>query len=175
MRCLLESVLVGLLIATPTLAHAQAVTTFDALALRLDLGDRAEVGLRNGAVISGRVVGLTSDAIQIESPAGRREVVANDVESVATRGDGLRNGTVYGFLGGAAFGALFASTFSGEFRGGDMMSGILIFGSLGAGLGVGFDALIDGTTVVYRAGRARASVVPILSPRTLGLGASISW
>ena len=36
-------------------------------------------------------------------------------------------------------------------------------------------ALIDGTTVVYRAGRARASVVPILSPRTLGLGASISW
>lgn len=43
---------------TPGVAYAQA-SNFEELALRLDLGDKAEVGLRDGSIVSGRVVGMT--------------------------------------------------------------------------------------------------------------------
>ncbi len=175
MRCGFGTLLMGIVIAVPGVVNAQPVATFDALALRLDPGDRAEVGLRDGAVLSGRVIALTREAIEIDSSAGRRRMAVADVEFVTTRGDSLTNGLAIGFLSGALLGGLAGASFSGEFRSGDMVGGALMFGAVGAALGLGFDALNQGTRTLYRADRPRAAVAPILTPRAMGLSASIRW
>lgn len=175
MRCALGTLLMGVVIALPGVVDAQPVATFDALALRLDLGDRADVGLRDGAVLSGRVIALTREAIEIDSSAGRRRMAVADVEFVTTRGDSLTNGLAIGFLSGAVLGGLAGASFSGEFRSGDMVGGALTFGAVGAALGLGLDALNQGTRTLYRADRPRASVAPVVTPRKVGVVAAVRW
>lgn len=175
MRHAIRALLLGLLVVTPGVASAQPVTQFDDLALRLSLGDRAEIGLRDGSRISGRVIELTRDAIEIASSAGKRRLAAEDVGLVEVRGDSLRNGAAIGFLSGAALGVLFAGGFSDHLTAGEAVGSACIVGGVGAGIGLGIDALVERTTVVYRADRPRASLAPIVTPRAVGLIGAIRW
>ncbi len=163
------------LLMPSTSATAQPVTTFEDLGLRVDLGDRAHISLPGGGRFSGRVVDLTRDAIEIESSAGRRRFVAAEVGRVEVSGDSLRNGAVIGLASGALFGGLFASGFSDHPSAGDVMVGAAIFGGIGAGIGLGIDALIRGNRLVYRAAPPRASLVPVITPRAVGLTAAFRW
>ncbi len=168
--------LMSVLLLTPsTSASAQPVTTFEDLGLRVDLGDQAHIGLPGGGRFSGRVVDLTRDAIEIESSAGRRRFAAAEVGRVEVSGDSLRNGAVIGFVSGALFGGLFASGFSDHLTAGEVVGSAAIFGGVGAGIGLGIDALIRGKTLVYRAAPPRASLVPVITPRAVGLTAAFRW
>jgi hypothetical protein len=55
-----------------------------------------------------------------------------------------------GLGAGAAFGVAAAHGFSDNPRASDAAQGALIFGAIGAGIGVGIDALVRGPRVVYR-------------------------
>lgn len=56
----------------------------------------------------------------------------------------------HAIIGGVLGGAV-ASAFSGEFRGGDLMQGVAIFGGVGLGLGLALDAAHVGRTTVFTA------------------------
>ena len=57
-----------------------------------------------------------------------------------------------------------------------MVGSTLVFGAIGAGIGVGVDALMHRERVIYRrdAGR-RTRVTPVVGPGIAGAMASISW
>lgn len=174
MRFAMMALMSVLLLTPSTSATAQPVTTFEDLALRIDLGDRAHIGLPGGGRFSGRVVDLTRDAIEIESSSGRRRFAAAEVGRVEVSGDSLRNGAVIGFVSGALFGGL-AATGLGNVKAGEVVVTGLLFGGVGAGIGLGIDALIRGNRLVYRAAPPRASLVPVITPRAVGLTAAFRW
>lgn len=78
--------------------------------------------------------------------------------------DSLVNGTVIGFAAGAALGIGFVHAVRDSDLGvGSYAYGALIFGGMGAGAGLGIDALFH-----------RSFRVTVRSPRTVALGASVS-
>lgn len=153
---------------------AQAVTEFADLPLRLNLGDEVTVDARDGDSFAGRVGRLTPDLIAVTGPDARERVfTATDVQRVRRRGDGLVNGVRIGAIVGGAVGAVLAGLFSGEFRAGDSVQGLLIFGAAGAGLGLAVDALHTGSTTVFRAPAASTRWWP--PRRGVAVGATVSW
>jgi hypothetical protein len=94
--------------------------------------------------------------------------------------DSLRNGALIGFAVGAVAGALVAVAIICEGAAVCAPGGALLWGGVGAGIGLGIDAARKGKQVlVYRApgasGGARLSIAPVITPRTKGVAVSYSF
>lgn len=135
-----------------TSAAAQPVATFADLPVRLNVGDRVSVEDRSGAVTSGRLERLTPEELAVAAETGTARVFpAARVRRVQRRGDSLGNGMSLGAIIGGALGGALGGAFSGEFRVGDFMQGAAIFGAVGLGVGLAFDAAHVGHTTVFTA------------------------
>ena len=116
---------------------------------------------------------LAAAEFEIAGDGHRTLFRSADVREVAVSGDSLVNGTLIGFGIGGALGLLLGG-FSGEYRAEDAMVGLLVFGGIGAGLGVGVDAMRRGERVVYR--RAPTTrVFPYPTRGGFGLAARVQW
>lgn len=133
-------------------AAAQPVATFADVARRVSIGDTVSVEERTGAVVTGRVERLSPEALAVIDDTGTARVFpAASVQRVQRRGDALGNGMRLGAIIGGAIGGALGGAFSGEFRAGDFMQGAAIFGAVGLGLGLAFDAAHAGRTTVFEA------------------------
>jgi hypothetical protein len=92
------------------------------------------------------------------------------------RRDSLLNGTVIGAAVGAALGIAFAhATRDSELEASQYAYGALIFGGLGAGVGLGVDALLDrGPGVVVNSPR-RIALNTRVSRKTAGVRVTMRW
>ena len=177
------AVLAAMLGAPAPAAAQEPVKSFDQLNTRLKVGDKVWVTDAQGRELQGKIHSLSSDALTLGTD-GARTFAARDVSAIRERPpDSLKNGALIGFGvgGGLALGACLSYA-EGSDDGGWCAALVGIYGALGAGLGVGIDALIPGKKrVAYRApgaagaAQARLSVAPVIMPRHRGVAVSFSF
>ena len=165
--------------ATPSLAQAQTATSFDRLWLLVNQGDRISVTDRNGRRLQGRLIDLSPTTLSLQMDDGRRELEEAEVSIIRrSRHDSLKNGAIIGSVSGAVLTAiLFADDWCWSCYPAVATCITAVFGAAGAGIGVGVDALVEGSQVVYRARRSarRLSVAPLLSRNRRGLSVSLGF
>ena len=175
-------ILVSALIGAPAPSVAQEpVREFAQLNTRLVPGDTVWVTDAQGREVKGRILSLGTDALALEG--GGRTYGPADVTTIQVRrADSLRNGALIGLGigGGLVLVACLANAESGD--AGWCVLGAAIYGGIGAGIGVGIDALIPGKKLVaYRApgsaglSHARLSVAPVVTPRAKGVAVSFAF
>jgi hypothetical protein len=153
-----------MLAASPAWAQERA-TSLDQLRVLVGAGDEITVTNRDGQTVKGRVLSLSPGTLSIAARNGDRTFSDNDINTVSRReGDSLANGAKIGFGIGAGFGFLAGLALAGEVR--DSAAFFIpvvagLYGGLGAGIGVGFDAMIEGDRVIYARAPGRFSVTPI--------------
>ena len=176
--------LVGSLMLAAALpcAAQEPVRDFSQLNTRLRPGDTIWVTDAQGREVKGTILSLAADELTLEGRSGR-SFGAPDVATIQVRrADSLRNGALIGLGvgGGLVLVACVANAESGD--AGWCVLGAAIYGGIGAGIGVGIDALIPGKKLVaYRApgspgpAPARLSMVPVITPRAKGVALSFAF
>lgn len=137
---------VALLLLASSQVSAQALRSFDDLALRVNLDDRLRVEDQSGESITGRLTRLTRDEIAIQAGAGERRFTSATVREIDVRRSARRTGVLIGAGLGIAVGALAACTGSERSECADSM---LLLGGAGAGVGLASSGLVAHTTTVY--------------------------
>ncbi len=146
----------ALVLLAPSPGSAQALQSFEDLALRVDLDDQLQVEDQSGIKATGRLTRLTRDEIAIRTGAGEKHFASGTVREVAVRGHSLRKGALIGTVAFAVLGALAACSHEG---GRDcLIVGPLGAAPIGAGVGLAMGALVSRMRTVYRAPESRASV-----------------
>lgn len=182
-----EILTASIVLIAPALAVAQEpVTSFDQLGMRLKPGDRIWVTDAKGREVDGRIQRVWADALTVDTETSTT-FPARDVNLIReARPDSLWNGTLIGFGVGAAPWciAAAASHEAGTSVGVECLEGTVVFGSIGALIGLAIDAGHGKKLTVYRApstsepggpGHARLSIAPVITPRRKGVAVSISF
>jgi hypothetical protein len=135
---------------------AQALESFEDLALRVNLDDQLQVKDQLGVKATGRLTRLTREEMAIQTDAGEKRFTSDTVREVAVRGHSLRKGALIGTGVFAVLGALAVCSHEG---GRDcIIVGPLGAAPIGAGVGLAMGALISRMRTIYRAPEGRASV-----------------
>ena len=173
-----------LLAALAAAARADAQTveprtaaSFERLGLLLDQGERIRVTDGAGRELRGRLIDLSPSTLSLRVAGVRHDLQEADVAVIRRQQrDGLGNGALVGFLSGAAV-AVSLLNAEGSIRRGAALPVMSLFGAAGAGVGVGVDALIERSQVVYRAEGAsrRPTISPLLSRDRRGLSLSLAF
>ena len=173
---------IGIVLAAAPAAEAQGVAyTFNELRLLVRPGDTISVVDAGGREMTGRIVELSPSKLALRGAAGTREVLESDVQTIwQRRGDPLRNGALWGLGTGAALGGLAALATLREHEGATGWAAIAaaFYGGIGAGIGVGIDALIQGRQVIFArpaAGAAALGVAPLVGGGRTGVAVSIRF
>ena len=172
---------VSLLLAVALAAAQEPVRDFSQLNTRLKPGDTVWVTDAQGREVTGEIVDLAPDSLTLKGGPARRLGPADATLIRQRRHDPLWNGALIGVAVGGGLG-LAMGDFSGSWDWGDAAVGAVIFGGIGAGIGVGIDALIPGKKqLVYRASgpgggsHARLSMAPVVTRRSKGLAVSFAF
>ena len=131
-----------------------------------------------GRELQGRLIGLSPSTLSLRVAGVRHDLRETDIAVIRRqRRDGLGNGVLVGFLSGAAVAASLLNAEEGSIRRGAALPVMSLFGAAGAGIGVGVDALIKRSQVVYRAEDAprRLTISPLLSRDRRGLSLSLAF
>jgi hypothetical protein len=163
------AIVVALMLAAPSHGSAQAVLSFEDLALRVNLGDRLRVEDQSGVKATGRLTRLTSDEIAIQTAAGEKRFTHDTVRAVAVRGHSFGKGALIGAGVFAVLGAV--ATCSHEGGGDCVIIGLFGAAPIGAGVGLAFGALIPRMKPIYRVPEDHVSVEP--SREVSGIQASL--
>ena len=152
--CLVAFV-VSILLA-PSQSWAQALQSFEDLALWVDLDDQLRVEDQLGVTTTGRLTRLTRDEMAIQTDAGEHRFASDTIREVAVRGHSLRKATLIGTGVFAVLGALAVCSHEG---GADcVIVGPLGAAPIGAGVGLAMGALLPRMGTIYRAPESHASV-----------------
>lgn len=182
MRRIVFGVLLGVgLWAGASTAEAQGVAgTLRELQLLVRPGEKVTVTDTRGHEVRGRIETLTSSALVIEYQSERLEWTEAEITSVRqVRNDSLANGALIGLAAGAGFG-LVGSLVSdaSEDDSGWVALATAFYGGLGAGIGVGVDAMIRKESVIFRPmglPRAELRLVPLVGPSRQGVLVSLRF
>ena len=144
----------ALLLLAPT-AFAQDVDP--RLAARLGRHARLIVLDNNGSEWTGRLLKIDEAAVTLATPDGPRSIARDRVAEIYRRGDSVVSGIAIGAVTGAILGAWFMKeTGCGAMLSGyescsarEYAGGVAITSGLGAGIGLGLDALVRGRTRIY--------------------------
>ncbi len=166
----------------PLAANAQGTAkTLDELRLLVKVGDTVTITDASAGVATGRIASLSPSAIELNADGRLRTWTEADIAQIQhRRSDSLGNGALWGFGIGAAF-AVVAFAAAGdeavEEEGGWMVLETGVYGAIGAGIGVGVDALIKKTSIIYaRApGGASARIVPIITGGRRGVALRMAF
>lgn len=152
-----------ILAVLPTLATAQPVTSFSELPQRLNVGDTVTVDRVDGTHTRGHLVRMTPGGLVVKTATDDIALASDQVRRITSCCDSLRNGALIGLAAGAVLGVAASRSIAENTPsyGWDLLAAGLL-GGVGAGLGVGLDALIRTHKTVYQAPRvsARVSVAP---------------
>lgn len=178
MRILLTS----LLLATPVLAHAQALATnFQELRLKIQTGDAIYVTDSTGREFQAKVLEIAPPSLIVSAGNGERVLSERDVATIRQRlPDPVWQGALIGFGVGAGLGVL-AGSFSEDCSHGrsGCIGGVLLMSGLGAGVGVGIDALIKGRKTIYSSrapgGEPHLVILPVLTRNTRGAALGVRF
>jgi hypothetical protein len=173
----ITSMFVVVLLLSGVSARAQEIAgSFDQLRVLVKSGDTLTITDTSGQRVQGKLTQLSGSGLVLDVSGAVRQFQDSDVNTVEKRGpDSLKNGALTGFaigggLGGIAIGALAASD-DGPTAAVAVVAALL-YGGMGAGIGVGIDALIEGRRVIYARSNApgsRITVAPLLSARRRGV------
>jgi hypothetical protein len=136
---------------------AQALQSFEDLALLVNLDDDIRVEDQSGDRVTGRLVRLTRDEVWIRTDAGEKRFTRDNVREVAVRGHPLRKGALVGAGVFAVLGAVAMCSHGDEHCG---IVGPLSAAPVGAGVGLAVGALVSRMKPVYRGPESRVSVPP---------------
>jgi hypothetical protein len=159
----------------PTLAFAQTPTPgapFESIGRRLRVGHVAEVVDTTGLTVRGKVLEITGSKLVLTGGSGSRTFTGEDVMIIR------RTGPIWD---GAIKGALIAMVpiviIAANCHGCDLAPAGAFWGGIGAGIGVGIDALFGPRTVYRSAAPSSRTVrlVPTLSRDRKGLSAAIAF
>ena len=172
---------VSLLLAFALAAAQEPVRDFTQLNTRLRAGDTVWVTDAQGREVKGKIAAIGADALTLGGGSGRT-FGATDVATIRSREtDTLRSGALIGLGVGAASGLALCAAAEASGPSDYAWCGA-IFGAVGAGIGVGIDALTPGRKIVaYRAPgaagapSARLSIAPFVTPRAKGLAVAYSF
>ena len=110
-----------------------------------------------------------------------RTLQESDILTIRQRKDDrLSDGARNGFIGGALFGVLVGVALR-EYDGGGALvtTAALIYGGIGAGIGVGIDGMITSDRIIYdaraRSSRANIRVGPFMTPERKGVALSLGF
>lgn len=125
-----------------------------------------------------RVVAASDDTVTARVGTETRHLRITDIVRIrARRADSVLNGALIG-AGAAVASGLFLCTRTEPWENcRDDVGPILRIAAVGAGIGIGVDALIRGRRTVYEAPRAaaRLSVAPVVARRAAGLHVALSF
>jgi hypothetical protein len=125
-----------------------------------------------------RVVGVSGNTVTIATDDDIRRLPMADIMRVRVRqSDPLINGALIG-AGAAVASGLFLCTLTEPWRNcRDDVGPMLRIGAIGAGAGIGIDALIRGRRTIYEAAPAstRLHATPLVGRRTAGLLVSVTF
>jgi hypothetical protein len=125
-----------------------------------------------------RIVGISSGILTINAGRNVRQIRMTDVRRVrARRSDSLINGALIG-AGAAVASGLFLCTRMEPWENcRDDVGPMLWIGGIGAGIGIGVDALIRGRRTIYEAPEKSAELhaAPIVGRRAGGLRLSLAF
>jgi hypothetical protein len=173
-------VVVMVLMAGGSAARAQGIaSSLRELQLLVRAGETVTVTDTEGREVHGRIEALTPAAIVVSDRTGRHEWTDAEVSTIRQRrSDSLGNGALIGLATGAGIGLVgIAALAEGDEEPGLVAVAALFYGGLGAGIGVGVDAMIRRESVIYHGATPRAHfrVIPMLTPARQGLLVSIGF
>jgi hypothetical protein len=151
--------------------HARS---FEQLQIFVGPGDTISVREASGEEFSARIADLTTTELVVMVDGRRRAFQADDVIRIRQRrGDSLANGTWLGFGIGAGLALVAVTTDDSGFMdsAGWAVLVAAVYGGIGAGIGVGVDALIRRRHVIYdhRPGATPAvAIVPFVGVKSAG-------
>jgi len=130
-----------------------------------------------------RILDLSASSLAVSIGGVRRDLVESNVMRIRQRlPDSKKNGVLIGFLVGAAgstAGAKALESPPGSCSGGCVAVNVLYGGGLGALVGLGIDALIQGRKDIYVRGASRSSqdivVRPVVTSQAKGLNISLRF
>jgi sRNA-binding regulator protein Hfq len=157
-----------------TVVDGPRAESFEQLMVMVRPGERVTVTEASGTQVSGTVAGVSPTALSLRVDGALRMLREHEVSTVrARRQDSLANGAKWGLGVGAAVGM--ASCGTCHIGPGLMAAGI--YGGIGAGIGVGLDALIRGSMVVYqqRGSARRIAIAPQFGTSHKGVSVSLGF
>jgi hypothetical protein len=138
-------------------AGTAIAASFEQLQVLVKPGNIVTVTDAAGSEVSGRIEGLTPSVLSLGLGGARRDFNEADVTAIRQRrADSLANGAWWGFGVGAGLAGLVLVAFAacdicdGEVEPGVAAAAVGLYGAMGAGIGVGVDALIRRQQVIYR-------------------------
>ena len=167
MKLRIATMLLALSIAAPAAAGQDergVATSFEQLRVLVMPGSSVTVTDPSGSVTSGRIASLTSTELSLLVDGTPRSYGEMDVRTIRQRrDDSVADGARRGFWIGAG---LFALVIAGcgecrpESAGGyaAAVGAAAVYGGIGAGIGVGFDAMVRARQTVYRRPSATVSL-----------------
>ena len=172
----------------PPAAQTAAPSDADAIRQRVKEGQKVRVTDDQGREWQGRIEALAPDnLVLLTKDRQRRDVPYAGILRIDRPHDTLANGALIGFVSGAVYGvaALVAEAnadcepgafFScGDPTGAAYVVIPPILGAIGAGIGVGIDALIRRDPTLFRRGDSRVMLAPSLGRGVRGLSLSVRW
>jgi len=172
----------ALILVASTVEAQELAGTFDQLRVLVKTGDTLTIVDDAGQRVRGKVTSLSNSVLDLMVSGTPRQFRSTDVTTIEKRGaDSLKNGALIGLaigggIGGVGMIALAAT--AEDHVGAFMAVGVLMYGGIGAGIGAGFDALIEGDRVIYaRSGSvgARLTIAPIVSRDRKGARVSLRF
>jgi hypothetical protein len=174
-----------LLTLAPLSAAAQAVASnFQELRFKVKPGDTVYVTDDAGQERKARILELSRSSLLLAMDATRLDLSENNVKRIRQRlSDPLLNGAAIGAVSVMTLATVSSIAFSdrseGETFGWADAGFILYLGAIGAGVGIGIDALIQGRKIIYETSgtisRRSFGVSPMLSPRLRGVRLSVRF
>ena len=171
----------------PPAAQTAGPSDADAIRQRVKEGQKVRVTDDQGREWQGRIEGLAPDnLVLLTKDRQRRDVPYAAILRIDRPHDTLANGALIGFVSGAVYGvvALVAEENPDCEPGGFFcddpsaaMYGVIppVLGAIGAGIGVGIDALIRRDPTLFRRGDSRVMLAPSLGHGVRGLSLSVRW
>lgn len=180
-----SALLCFLLTAITQAAAAQGIAgSFEQLQVLVKPGDTVIVTDAAGRETTGKIAGLSPSSLSLLAEGARREWTEHDVTTIKQRrADSLGNGAIYGLAIGAGVAATLLAVVAAadedeDVSGSDVAIILGAYGAIGAGAGVGVDALIKRRHVIYQrpsASGLQVGIAPWLTSQRKGVRVTLSF
>ena len=171
------ALLVLVLVSMSSAATAQSARNADGLQTTLRPGMTVWITDSSGREEKTRIEGITAGVVTTTTDGQIRRLRTADVMRVRARqSDSLLNGALIG-AGAAVASGLFLCNLTEPWENcRDDVGPMLRIGAIGAGVGIGIDALIRGRKTIYEGAQGtRLHAAPILASRAKGLQIALSF
>ena len=170
---IIHALVLVLLAAAPAQAQ-QLASTFDQLRVLIKQNDTLTITDTSGQRLRGKVSTVSSSRLVLDVSGTVREFQDSNVEEIRMRRpDSLGNGALTGMAIGAGLAVAAVASQASANELGWIPLVALVYGGIGAGIGVGVDALIERDRVIYARSTPAISIAPMSGHRQRGVFVSV--